>query len=198
MRYTDSQGLPYPATRREMANAPVASELLARAVDLKIQTDNAAWTAEMLGPTVLLTLSTNITGIGLNSDTPVFMDTVLQERPASWHTSTQTFAVREAGWYHCYAYLSVTCESSITVSSRRRLRVDVQGSADVLQPNLVTESYTVEEYERNGTTGLGVEFVTFLRPTYSVFGYFFHTNATSMRVNAAMSQFSFTKLCGEV
>lgn len=198
MRFTPSQGLPYPATRREAANAPLASELLARKANDKLQALNVAWTAQMLDPTVLLTLSGNITGIPSFTDWSIFMTTTLQDRPAGWTVSSQSFAVREAGWYHCWGYIHVTSEGTVTGGSRRRFRVDVQGSPDPFQPNSVTESYVAENNERNGSVGVGIEFVTFLRPTYNVYGYFSHSNASTCRVNAALTQWSFTKICGEV
>jgi hypothetical protein len=198
MRYTESQQLPYPATRREAANAPLASELLARAAADKLQTLNTSWTAEMLGPTVILTLTSNITGIPAATDWSVFMNNVLQDRPVGWNLGSQTIAVREAGWYHCFCYLHVSSEGAVSAGSRRRLRVDIQGSSDPFGSNVVTESYVAENNERNGSVGLGLEFVTFLRPSYSVFSYFSHTNGTTCRVDSTLTQYSFTKICPEV
>jgi hypothetical protein len=198
MLYTPSQGLPYPASRREMANAPLASELLARAVDAKLSALSTGWTAEMNGPTVVLNLSANQTGIVANSDWPVFADTITKQVPAGWSTSSQTFAARDDGWYHLFAGVQLTCESTISSGTKREMRVEIQGSNDPLNPSLVTEKYIRRDYERNGTTDLSVEFVTFLRKDYSITVWVNHANAATLRVDATNTQFSWTKICAEV
>jgi hypothetical protein len=199
MLFTPSQGLPYPASRREAANAPLASELLARKVDAKLNSLNGLWTAEMSGPTVVLTLGANITGIPANTDWPIFTDTLLKVVPPGWNLGVQTIAVREAGWYHCFVSTQLTCEGTINGSTKREMRVEISGSADIYNPNLVTERWICRDYERNGSTNMHVEFVTFLRPSYSTTVYINHANTSStVRVDTANTQWSFTKICGEV
>lgn len=197
MRYTPSQQVPYPATRREAANAPLASELLARKVDTKLTDLNTAWTAEVNGPTTILNLASNITGIPQNSDWPIFMDTIL--KTVNQTGGGQTIAANSDGWYHCFVTVSLSCEGTITASTKRELHVDIQGSDDPFNPNLVTERYTCRDYERNGTSNLHVEFVTRLLTTTSVTAYVNHLNAgSSVRVDTANTRISWTKICGDV
>jgi hypothetical protein len=200
MLYTASQGLPYPGSRREAANAPLASELLARAVDKKLDALNTAWVAELNASTVVLNLAANITAIPQNSDWPIFMDTITKRVPATTPTGGQTVSASGGdGWYHCFFDVQLSCEGTINASTKRELKIEIAGSGDPLNPNLITERYYRRDYERNGSTNLHIEIVTFLRTSYSVTAYVNHANSSStVRVDTTNTSISWTKICGEV
>lgn len=204
MRYTASQGFPYPASRREFANAPLASELLARAVDKKLTYLDTEWAAEVRDNTCILTLSTNQTGLSANTESFLLLDTTQkaigsfsgqQPRPAD--------NVANRGWYHVIMSTEFQAEGAINANTWRKMWVDIWdfdtlgGSLGAGTPD---RSYqTMDIQSAGGAVNLQLQFVARLGYDETMIVKFDHNNTSStLRMNALNTQWTLTRIAGDI
>lgn len=203
-KYTSNFDLPYPASRREMANGALASELLARAADREISALDTAWAAELQKPTSILVPTANVTGMPYDTDNSLFISGAIQKSVGgSFSTqfpkpSTPTVA-STSGWYHVALASEFEAEGTINSGSYRRMWVDIGDVDPVYGIKVKDRFYTQDSQTAGGQVNLGLEFVAFLTAAMVMRIYFRHGNTSStVKMNITRTMWTLSRIAGDV
>jgi hypothetical protein len=123
--YTKYRRYPYPSSEREVGNGAAASEALARAVALDLDTLDAGWAAAPVRTSKILTLSANGTAGGVNVLSSITFNTVSTTKGsaglASDGTGLRITDQTAAGWYYVNINAEMQATGAVTVNAKFEL-----------------------------------------------------------------------------
>lgn len=123
--YTRYRKYPYPSSEREVGNGAAASEALARAIALDLDTLNAGWAAAPIRTSKILTLSANGATQSSGSLLSISFNTVSTTRGSSGLSSDGTgIRITDSsaeGWYYINVNAQMQPTGTVTVNAKFEL-----------------------------------------------------------------------------
>jgi hypothetical protein len=176
--YTTNRGYPYPSSEREGGNGGLHSELLARAVAADLDVVDAEWAALLQRPSIILSMTSDLTGLSTGGIYGVSMSTVDKQVGTDVVYSGTGVRAAKPGWYHITAQLRSKASGTITAAAQHRVQLEhvkpVYGSLATVQ------MYYTETFQAGSLDNyLMIDVVVHLLLNEEVRMRFFHTNTGS-------------------
>lgn len=191
--YTRNNRLPYPSSGNERGNGALDLQLLAERADYLLDGLDVSWAAQLAKPTLIMTLTTNVTGIAANDYFGVSMDTQVVSKGGLTGTQSVFPPPSLAGWY-LYTVCLSTVPSGTVGSLRRQMEVRAQTTASGGGGLRTLEAWRMEEVDSTGDTNLALDVVVYLDGKTFIQPYIWHNASSTLTVNTNCSFVGATRL----